>query len=191
MGWRADPHGFERSPEPLRTELWDRVKEFAGQPMCNYVQTHMGTAMKAADERLRWWLRRDPEDPTSWLVSFHVGNPFPPPRGGKRWHQFPEGDSPRLMAPGWERFATHRVEPRPVAACEGQVDVQVLIATDGRVADTYVEEGQMALQEAAIEAARQWTFRTYSQADHAFEVQTMLRFEFGAPTAPTNAPSGK
>ena len=41
-------------PEPLRTDLWDKVKDFAGQPMSNWLQTQIRKTMKAADDRTRF-----------------------------------------------------------------------------------------------------------------------------------------
>jgi hypothetical protein len=177
-------------PEPIRTTLWDRVKDLAGQPMSNCLMTQLRTAQRASDPQLRYWMRHDPADPKTWLLSFHVGSPFPPPQGNaKRWRRFPEGDAPRLSVPYWEPRAIQRVEPEPVPGCSGTVTLDVLIGTDGHVAEAYVDEGPEPLREAALHAARQWTFRTYAEAGHAFEVQTRLRLEF--PAVPTEQPAAQ
>lgn len=170
-------------PEPLRTELWSKVKDFDGQPMSNYLRTQIEKAMKAVDPAFQRWIRRDPADPAQFLVSFTVGSPFPipqPKQPSRAWPQFPEGESPRLFAPNWDRFAKTKAAPAAVAGCSGTVVLNVLIAPDGHVAEAQVAEGPEALREPALEAARQWTFRTVSTAGHALEVQTELRLEFPA-----------
>jgi len=145
-------------PGPIRTALWDQVQDLAGQPMSNYLMTQLRKAIAATDSRLRYWIRCDPADPK----------------------RFPEGDAPSMSVPSWERRALQRVEPVPVDGCSGTVTLDALIATDGRVAEAHVAEGPEPLHDAALQAARQWTFRTYAEAGHPFEVQTQLRLEFPA-----------
>jgi protein TonB len=49
--------------------------------------------------------------------------------------------------------------PQGLRGVEGTVIVQALVGADGRVKDTIVQNSIPALDEAAVEAVRQWVFK--------------------------------
>jgi len=64
------------------------------------------------------------------------------------------------------------------ASVSGLVKVQVLISEDGRVIEVTPLEGPEQLHEAAIEAARQWTFKPATLAGQAARMSGVLSFNF-------------
>jgi TonB family protein len=79
--------------------------------------------------------------------------------------------------------ATKRVQPAypPVAKAaqaQGPVQVQVTVNEAGEVTDAQVISGHPLLREAAIEAARQWTFKPTELSGRPVKVQGMVTFNF-------------
>ena len=64
------------------------------------------------------------------------------------------------------------------ASVSGLVKVQVLISEDGRVIEVTPLEGPEQLHEAAIEVARQWTFKPERLAGQAARMSGVLSFNF-------------
>jgi TonB family protein len=64
------------------------------------------------------------------------------------------------------------------AGVSGVVKVQVLISEEGLVIEATAVEGPEQLREAAIEAARRWTFRPVELAGQAVKVSGVLSFNF-------------
>lgn len=79
--------------------------------------------------------------------------------------------------------ATKRVQPNypPIAKAaqaQGAVNVQISINEAGEVTDAQVVSGHPLLRDAAIEAARQWTFKPTELEGKAVKVQGVLTFNF-------------
>jgi TonB family protein len=64
------------------------------------------------------------------------------------------------------------------AKVSGSVKVEVLISEEGRVIEATAFEGPEQLREAAIEAARQWTFKPATLAGQASRMSGVLSFNF-------------
>jgi protein TonB len=64
------------------------------------------------------------------------------------------------------------------ARAAGAVQVQVTIGEDGRVIDAAVVSGHPLLRDAALQAARQWTFKPTELSGVPVKVQGVLTFNF-------------
>jgi TonB family protein len=81
----------------------------------------------------------------------------------------------------------HRVEPEYPADArtqhiQGVVALDVQIGGDGTVHNIAVVEGHPLLAEAAVQAVRQWRYRSYSVDGQPVEMQTRITIRFTLPT---------
>jgi TonB family protein len=84
-----------------------------------------------------------------------------------------------------------KVDPiYPAAAKAGRVQgtvvLQAKIGKDGHVSDLHVVSGPALLQEAAVDAVNQWTYRPYLLNGNPVEVMTTVNVVFMLGEAPTN-----
>jgi len=74
---------------------------------------------------------------------------------------------------------------------DGTVALFITVAADGRVADVAVaESGGRALDEAALEAAKQWTFEPATRNGHPVASRIRVAFHFAPPADPGAASTG-
>jgi TonB family protein len=66
----------------------------------------------------------------------------------------------------------------PAARAAGAVQVQVTISEDGRVIEAAVMNGHPLLRDAALQAARRWTFQPTELSGVPVKVQGILTFNF-------------
>jgi TonB family protein len=94
------------------------------------------------------------------------------------------GDAPLTLPPGGLRGAAiKRVEPvypdvAKAAGAQGSVTVQVVIDEQGNVASARAVSGHPLLQQAAIDAARQWVFKPTIVGGRAAKVNGLISFNF-------------
>jgi protein TonB len=79
--------------------------------------------------------------------------------------------------------AINRVQPPypPIARAahaSGAVQVQVTISEDGRVIEAAVMNGHPLLRDAALQAAKRWTFHPTELSGVPVKVQGILTFNF-------------
>jgi periplasmic protein TonB len=82
-----------------------------------------------------------------------------------------------------EGLLIHRVQPRypPLALTariQGSVIVSAVIGCDGRIEQAQVIRGQALLNNAALEAVKQWQYRPYYLNGEAIEVETQITVNF-------------
>jgi periplasmic protein TonB len=82
-----------------------------------------------------------------------------------------------------EGLLIHRVQPRypPIALqthTQGAVIVSAIIGRDGRIEQAQVIRGQALLNNAALEAVKQWQYRPYYLNGEAIEVETQITVNF-------------
>jgi periplasmic protein TonB len=82
-----------------------------------------------------------------------------------------------------EGLLIHRVQPRypPIALqthTQGAVIVSAIIGRDGRIEQAQVIRGQALLNNAALEAVKQWQYRPYYLNGVAIEVETQITVNF-------------
>ncbi|MBP6820183.1 MAG: energy transducer TonB [Acidobacteria bacterium] len=82
-----------------------------------------------------------------------------------------QGSAIRKPAPAYPPIAK-------AARASGAVQVQVTISEDGRVIDAQVVSGHPLLRDAALQAARQWTFKPTELSGVPVKVQGVLTFNF-------------
>jgi TonB family protein len=111
----------------------------------------------------------------------------PPPPGEAPMGPPPAGmgeEPPKPPPPGALRHeATKRVEPEypPIAraaGAQGNVTVQVVIDEQGNVVSARASSGHPLLQQAAVDAARQWVFKPTSVDSKPAKVNGTLSFSF-------------
>ena len=61
---------------------------------------------------------------------------------------------------------------------EGDVMVRALIAEDGKIENVTAVSGPAGLQQAAVDAMRNWRYRPYLMNGKAVEVMTYINFHF-------------
>jgi len=88
--------------------------------------------------------------------------------------------------------ATHKINPAypamaSAAGVEGAVVVEVRIDHQGRVATARAISGHPLLRDAAVDAARQWTFKPTVLSGHPVDVIGTITFNFRATKSPKPA----
>lgn len=74
------------------------------------------------------------------------------------------------------------------ARVSGTVVLQATIGKDGLIENVRVVSGPPLLQEAALDAVRQWTYRPYLLNGEPVEVETTVNVVFSIPTSPPQTP---
>ncbi|MFN0112682.1 MAG: energy transducer TonB [Blastocatellia bacterium] len=97
--------------------------------------------------------------------------PTPPPKKINVSGGVLQGSAIRKPAPAYPPIAK-------AARAAGAVQVQVTISEDGRVIDAQVVSGHPLLRDAALQAARQWTFKPTELSGVPVKVQGVLTFNF-------------
>jgi periplasmic protein TonB len=124
----------------------------------------------------------------SSLIGHETAGPVPPPPAPTptpRIEPAPAGKTgPSKVSEGvLQGGAIKKVRPAyPEIARKnrigGLVQIQVLIAEDGRVMEAFIVDGHPLLRNAAIEAARQWIFEPTTLSKVPVKVQGVLTFNF-------------
>ncbi len=60
----------------------------------------------------------------------------------------------------------------------GAVEVQILVSEEGKVIEAHAVKGPEELRQAAVEAAKQWTFKPAALGDHTVKMEGVLTFKF-------------
>ncbi len=55
----------------------------------------------------------------------------------------------------------------------------LLVSVDGRVLQVHVDSGPEALQQAAVDAVRQWIYKPVTLQGRPYELETPVEVEFG------------
>jgi len=183
-------------PEPIRSSVWERVKAFQGQPFSNYLMRQIEKAAFGVDSHMGflWWNDRDGRDHT---LTLFLGPRFLPPppfdrfdfepqTSSERAKQFPTTGKPRVVVGRgvMESKLVNKVDPvypkqAEAAHVRGVVLLDVLIASDGRVAAVHLWQGDPALAQAAVDAVKQWTYKPTTIGGQPVEVVTLVRVPFG------------
>jgi TonB family protein len=108
----------------------------------------------------------------------------------KRW---PCKDTPKIVGradstPLWltpkqlEAMAINKIPPRLPSSCrcEGVVIVDILINLEGKVECARFKKGHALLRDAALEAAKQWTFKPFSLSGERLSVYGHLELRFSS-----------
>lgn len=74
--------------------------------------------------------------------------------------------------------APHYPVPAKEWRIQGTVSIQIVIQKDGTVSDVKVIDGPAELQNAAVEAVKQWTYRPYVMNGQPVEVITTVKVTF-------------
>jgi hypothetical protein len=59
------------------------------------------------------------------------------------------------------------------------VKMVLLVGVDGHVLQVHVDSGPDQLQQAAIDAVKQWIYKPITSAGRAYEMQTPVQLTFG------------
>ncbi len=192
LGNSTVPHGtlisidFSGLPDPLRSEVWEKVKGFQGQPFSNHLMRQIEAALQGTDDHLglRWWDVKD-KDKTEHVLTIFVSPRFGHTPESQEPAQFPPTGNARVLM-GEDAAAAklvHKVDPvyPPQAQAEhisGIVVLDVVIAPNGTVSNIRAASGPPELVPAAMEAVRQWTYRPTTINGTAVEVQTRVAIPF-------------
>ena len=79
----------------------------------------------------------------------------------------------------------------PNAIGDGEVMVEVSLDAEGKVQGARMVGGTAAFQEAALDAARKWTFRPASRKGKSVPARAYLYFSFRQPVVGPSPPPGK
>ena len=84
-----------------------------------------------------------------------------------------------------QRRLVHKVEPvcPGDARVQGQVVLKALVSQSGKIENLQLLSGHPLLIPAAIEAAKQWTYKPLLVNDEPVEVETTIRLDFSCPSA--------
>jgi TonB family protein len=89
----------------------------------------------------------------------------------------------RLSSAVSNALAIKKVEPvypieAKAAGAAGLVQVRVLISEEGKLIEAEVLSGNELLRGAALDAAKQWTFRKWEKDGKPVKVESVLKFNF-------------
>lgn len=70
----------------------------------------------------------------------------------------------------------------------GTVRLHIIVGKDGRVMQIEVVSGHPLLQQAAIEAVRQWRYKTTMLNEQSVEVDSTVDMIFSLPPTPATSP---
>jgi protein TonB len=100
----------------------------------------------------------------------------------------------RYRAGGNVRLGTllHRIEPAypaiaKTARVQGDVALECVVGTDGRIRDVKVTSGNPLLIKAAVDAAWQWVYGPSKLNDTPIEIITILTFSFKLKALPAES----
>jgi TonB family protein len=175
-------------PEPLQGAVWEKVKSFQGQPFSNYLLRQVEKAIWGVDNHIvcTWGMNKDR---TAQTLELSLGPHFGAPSFSQHSpapYQFPPSSTPRVRVGSlvMEGKLVNMVDPvyppqAEAAGIRGTVVLDVLIATDGSVADVRVSQGHPLLVGPAIDAVKQWTYKPTTIGGNPVEVVTQVRVPFG------------
>ena len=112
----------------------------------------------------------------SSLASLNLGAVLPPAIR-------PTVAPPVLISHPMQSYLIRRVEPvypmiAKTAGVQGEVIINAVISTEGRIERAQVTKGSPLLTQAALDAIRQWRYRPYLLNDKPVEVETEIRVTF-------------
>jgi TonB family protein len=175
-------------PEAMRGSVYYQVQDFLGQAFSNALMCQILAVARGIDSGIHAaWMpaTMDKGDTNIQLtLSMSAGPPGPRP-GEKMIHQFPNPGGALRASGGLPlSFLIHRVEPVYPAAAKaagitGTVKMVLLVGVDGHVLQVHVDSGPDQLQQAAIDAVKQWIYKPITSAGRAYEMQTPVQLTFG------------
>jgi len=173
----------DRLPQPVQSQLRDRLAPFVDQPMSEALIHEIEQAASQIDRGLSYLWQNDPvSGHTSLELSYD--NPATPsePRPSFASTSY----RVRLSAERMQSKLIHSVTPQyPRMAAvnneSGPVTLEALVGIDGKVRDVYVISGKPSLAGAAERAVRQWIYQPTVLAGQPIEVVTTIQIRFPAP----------
>jgi len=182
-------------PEPLRSAVWEKVKTFQGQPFSNYLMRQVERAASGVDSHMgfAWHMSKDGTNPALTLFlspPFIPAPPFDqfslePHASSETAKQFPSTGKPRVVMGGgvMESKLVNKVDPvyppqAQTAGIKGIVVLDILIASDGSVAAVHVADGPETLQQPAVDAVKQWTYKPTTVGHVPVEVVSQVKVPF-------------
>jgi TonB family protein len=194
LGNSKEAHGILGSidvsalPEPMRSSVWEKVQNFQGQPFSNYLMRQIEKAVSDVDRHIGFgWQMSNGR--TVQTLKLFLAPRFGPPSFSQlspEPYQFPPSDAPRVRV-GWGVMAgklLNKVDPvyapqAQAAGIRGTVVLDVLIASDGSVAAVHVADGPEALRQPAVDAVKQWTYKSTTVGGVHVEVVSQVQVPFG------------
>jgi TonB family protein len=177
-------------PQAMQGAVYYQVQDFLGQTFSNALMCQILAVARGIDSGIHAaWLpasMKKGDTNIQLTLSMSAGPPGPRP-GEKMMYQFPNpGGALRANGALPPSFLIHKVEPLyPVAAkaagVTGTVKMVLLVGVDGHVLQVHVDSGPDQLQQAAIDAVKQWIYQPISSAGRAYELQTPVQVTFGNP----------
>jgi TonB family protein len=166
-------------PEMLRGSALDAVSQWQYQPyLLNGEPTEVDTTIT-----VNYQIESAPP-PAETTVRGMVGSGPPPPAVSVR----PNGEAGPFRVSGGVMAGMILTKVAPVYPADanvyGAVVLHAMIGKDGKVNSLQVISGPVMLRTAAIDAARQWTYKPYLVNGQPVEVDTVVTVNFNADPPP-------
>jgi GWxTD domain-containing protein len=172
----------DRLPQPVQSQLRDRLAPFVDQPMSEALIQQIEQAASRIDRGLSYLWQDDPVSGHT-VLELSYDNPAAPsePRPSFASTSY----RVRLSAARMQSKLIHSVTPQyprmPLNNESGPVTLEALVGVDGKVRDVYVISGKPSLAGAAERAVRQWIYQPTVLAGQPTEVVTTIEIQFPAP----------